>query len=152
MDKKYLSKVIFTFIVGVTLGIGTFTAFAGVAEGSWKYYGPTNGYSYKNIARVYVSDNPSNGYMYAQTYAGKDGTGTVPTGYIGAQARLYRYDALVTSTNTVYNSSAAEYLSVCTSTSYNGGTGSYYSKGTSYAYNGNGYTSYSTYQSPSQTY
>lgn len=150
MNKKNLRKVVSTFIVGIILGVSTMSVLAGVAEGAWGYYGPVQGYSYKNIARVYVSE--TSGWTYAQSYVEKDGSGIIPTGYMGAQARLYKNDALEKTAALVYNTADVTSLSSATTASYQGGAGTYYSKGITLAFNGSGYDTYTTFQSPNQIY
>lgn len=73
----------------------------------------------------------------------------VPTGYMGANARLYNSSgSLVKSSGTTYNTSkiSAFYVySPRTST-----LGQYYAQNTGSFYNGNGYTTYTGYKSPIQ--
>ena len=108
------------------------------------YYGPINGYSYKN-----KGDISNDTRLWAGTVAHST-DGNVPTGYIGVKSRLYKSDALCKSTDFIYNTSRAAGLS--NSTSGDCGSGTYYSKGVSAAYNGNGYDTYNTFQSPNIQY
>ncbi len=124
--------------------VGSFTpqASAATATSPWVYYGPVHGYSYKN--RATVSTTPR---IYAVTGVYNQSTGNVPSGYLGALARLYRNQTLCTQTGYVYNSGSANGMDVVT-TGSSCGSGTYYSYGVSKAYNGNGYDAYFTYESP----
>ncbi|MCR4782562.1 MAG: hypothetical protein K5851_07470 [Lachnospiraceae bacterium] len=73
--------------------------------------------------------------------------GNVPTGYMGAQARLYNSNGVLKSAGqTIYNTIPSVNLYAYTSSV--GLSGFYYAQCTVYLYNGNGYNSYSTNKSP----
>jgi hypothetical protein len=144
MIKRNIRKIVSTFVCGIVLGLGT-TAFAATYTSSiWGYYGPFVGYSYKNKA-----DCADSTRVYASTTVSSQGTSSVPAGYMGAKASLYKNDALYEYTSMYYTTTAAVSTSVPTSGGTNAPSGTYYSKGITAAYNGNGYSTYYTYQSPS---
>lgn len=143
MVRSHRKVAVRTFMVGILLGISASVALAAYAESPWGYYGPFLGYSYKNKAIVSNDDR-----LYAATHVYNQASGTVPTGYMGALARLYKNDVLCTSTDWSYNSIPANGMGVPTSGS-GCGSGIYYSYGKSAAYNGNGYSVYYTFKSPS---
>jgi hypothetical protein len=144
--KRKFKFCVSIFLVGIILGLSSIPVFAGITESPWGYYGPISGYSYKNHALLDVSTNGQN----ALTSSYKDGSGTVPAGYMGAQARLFKNDALYKYSSMLYNSSASSTL--VESTGYfKGGSGTYYSYGITAAYNGNGYDTFYTFKSPSQS-
>ena len=146
MKKKQIRLLVSSFVGGVLIGSLFTVVSAASTSGSWGSYGPINGYSYKNQARL--SENGSSLPVNATTEVDNSGTGLVPTGYMGAQGRLYKSTgSLCYSENTYYNQSATSNLSVIVSGDC--GTGiAYYSKGLTTAFNGNGYDSYNTFQSP----
>ncbi|MGD0855703.1 MAG: hypothetical protein ABSA18_07835 [Dehalococcoidia bacterium] len=145
MIKKYFKMVLCAFVVGIILASAP-AAFAGLAYSNPIYYGPIDGYSYYNEALVYTGS----GLAYAETLESNQGSGNVPTGYMGCLARLYNSSGtLVTNTPWEYNSQPMLSFAAYTNDIYTSGT--YYSSGIASAYNGNGYTPYYTYQSPNQT-
>lgn len=143
--KRNFKFCISIFLVGVILGLSSVPVFAGTTESSWGYYGPISGYSYKNRALLDVSTDGQN----AVTSCYKDESGTVPTGYIGAQARLFKDDSLYKYSTMEYNTSAVSGV-VARTGYFKGGSGTYYSYGITAAYNGSGYDTYYTFKSPSQ--
>lgn len=130
-----------TFILGLILCIGTL-AYSASAVSPRGYYGPILGYSYQNSANV---SNDTRVYASTKVDAGE----AVPTGYMGAQARLFRNDALYVTTTMTYNNTSAWSMSVPTGDGKSFPSGTYYSKGITAAYNGDGYSNYYTFQSPS---
>lgn len=146
MVRKNAKILATTFFMGIVLGFGTI-AYAGTAVGSWKYFGPVFGYSYKNQAYVETRTNAAE----AGTTIASDGSGSIPTGYMGAQARLYYNGDLYASSSTSYTSSSNTQFEVSI-VKGNPPTGTYHSTGVTQVYNGNGYDTYYTNQSPSQSY
>lgn len=145
MFEENYKFIIITFIIGLFLGISTM-AYAAYADSPWGYYGPHLGYSYRNQASV--SDGP---FLNAQTEVRVQYDFFVPTGYMGAQGRLFKGDVALKTSIMKYNSGTAGGIIWGT----DNGTfpaGAYYSKGVSAAYNGNGYNNYYTFQSPSINY
>lgn len=142
--RRHRNVVVRAFIVGILFGISAIVAFAAYAESNWRYYGPINGYSYKNQA-VVTNDF---GYIAAETYVSNQAWAQVPTGYMGARARLYNSSGtLRASSNWFYNSQPVMSIGVgipCNQCS----SGTYYSRGLTAAYNGNGYTENTTFSSP----
>lgn len=143
MNKKNFRIAVSTFIVGILLGLST-AAYAATATSINGYYGPVLGYSYLNNATV--SDNLR---VWADAWVETTGSAAVPTGYMGVQARLFKNDALYASTSMSYNSSSAYGISNVTQGGQSFPSGTYYSKGVTAAYTGTGYSTYSTFQSPS---
>lgn len=110
-----------------------------------------NGQKFENQAVVTVNGTSNEGYGTSRVR----GRSTVPSGHMGANARLYTSaGAIVKQTATKYTSStysANSWFSVNTATaSLKNGT-AYYSRGTTYHWNGSSYVTYSTLQSPSVT-
>src|SRR5690554_1640701 len=142
MNEKNIRFIVSTFIVGILIGTLSTVVIAATATSNYGYYGPINGYSYKNQAKV---GNDSG--LYGRTTVMNDSAGTVPTGYMGTQARLYKSDALCEADIMYYNTSETSGgITVLTDTDC--GEGTYYSKGVTAAYNGNGYDLYNTFQTP----
>lgn len=133
-------------VIGFSFAIGVAPAQAATAYSPKGYYGPYAGYSYDNQAVV-----SNNTFVYAATYVDTQNGGTVPTGYMGALARLYKGSALCKSNGYSYNNGAASGISESTGGS-NCGSGTYYSYGASAAYNGNGYNYVYTFKSPNLNY
>lgn len=110
---------------------------------SWSDYKTTrlNGYTYEYASFAATRGNTMEGSIILK--ANKN----VPTGYMGAQARLYsERGTLVASSNWVYNTSPiAGYI-----VDSDGVTtkGNYYSYGRVKLYNGDGYNDYYAYRSP----
>ena len=124
------------------------TAFAGTADGPKKYF-TSYGKSYYNYARIAINSTTCTAVTFVVAAS------SVPSGYMGAQAKLYEYgtNILRSSTNVIFNSTAqTSHAALSTST---GTTGkSYYSHGYTHTYNPNVsgyYDIYTTDRSPSQT-
>ena len=137
-----------TFLLGIILGVSTMSVLAAVAYGEWGYYGPFLGINYQNQA--YVGVLSSGVYAGTKVSRNRNESGNVPIGYMGSQARLFKNDALYSSSTMTYNDEPLWSFSVTTGSTTN--TGTYYSKGITAAYNGNGYDYYYTFASPSQNY
>ncbi|MFC7471416.1 hypothetical protein ACFQVA_33725 [Actinomadura keratinilytica] len=124
--------------------LATFTPQAAAdAHSPWGYYGPVKGIKYKNRATIADSSR-----LYASTTAAKNGSGNVPSGYLGALARLYKGNTLCASNGYSYTSGPANSLSVPT-LGKGCGKGTYHSYGVTKAYTGNGYKAVYTFKSPS---
>ena len=111
----------------------------------WASYGPVAGISYQNRSSV-STNSIMTGYISIRST-----NGTIPGGWSGGQASLYRNGALC--------SSAAMYYYPNSTTSWSGGTtiqncgrGNYTTRGSTAAYNGNTYNYYYTATSPILTY
>ena len=140
---KLVKTVVLIFIFGAISSFAAFSALAYSYSQSSNLYFSNNGYYYYNYAMITVDSD----YATGNSAIDVQGSGTVPTGYIGAQGRLYSSSGtLMQVGSTYYNSVAASGLSSGTGRCYS--TGTFYSKGITYAYNGNGYTTYWTNQSP----
>ncbi len=136
-------------LVGLLSGAIAAPALAGTAYSSDNYY-TVAGISYKNFAVVTTTTGGS-GTAIARTTA-EITAGTAPSGYIGAQARLYY------STGGLYCAGAWSYsnqslgagamwnTTSCTATGHN----IWYSAGFTDAWNGAAYNTYGTYQTPNQ--
>lgn len=132
--------------VGVVAGLITGVVFAASATSNSKNIGPVNGYSYTTVAEV---RSPTGVYIDANTSMVKQTSGTVPSGYMGVKARLYKSTTLCKASDPTYNNSAVSGINGNVELGFSGcGSGNYNSKGVAYAYNGNGYTSYDTNVSP----
>ena len=144
--RKNLKVSVCSFIVGVFLSISAVAAFAGTAYGEWGYYGPINNYSYQNRASITTGGS----YAYAYTEVQNQAFENIPTGYMGAKARMYdSSNNLVSQSDYYYNSEPLYSMSQSTSRWW-GGT--YYSKGLTQAWNGSNYVTYNTFPSPSQNH
>ena len=146
VNKKYRKISIFLTCVLSTIMMTT-TAFADTA--SDPYQTPTiNGHKYTFTSEVWNRGSGSSATVEAVAYVNAETN--VPTGYMGANARLYNSSgSLVKSSGTTYNTSSISGIFVYsprTSTS-----GQYYAQNTGSFYNGNGYTAYTGYKSPVQT-
>lgn len=145
---KNIKVKVSTFLLGIILGVSTMSVLAAVAYGEWGYYGPFLGYEYQNQAYVGVL---SSGVWAGTTVSrNRNESGNVPIGYMGCQARLFKDNALYSSSTMTYNDEPLwSFTKITDSTTK---TGTYYSKGITAAYNGNGYSNYYTFASPSQNY
>ncbi len=144
MVKKNLKVTVCAFLVGLFMSISAVAAYAASVYSNWGYYGPINGYSYKNQASL----GNNNGYLATGAWVYNQASGNVPAGYMGAKAQLYNSNnQLIDYSDWGYNSSSVNYFGVSISNNNYSHT-YYYSKGVTAAYNGNGYTSYNTFQSP----
>ncbi|MEW5952828.1 MAG: hypothetical protein AB1815_03590 [Bacillota bacterium] len=149
MVKRNLKVVFCTFMVGILLGIST-AAYAASLSSSWKYYGPVNGYKYKNQA--VVSTHSGIG-VSAHTQVSSDGSGNIPIGYMGAKAMLYKENGdLWVSTSWEYNDIILYGFAKSTSVQSASSGSYYYSKGKTKAYHGDGYNEYWTFSSPNIKY
>lgn len=109
----------------------------------WAYYGPVYGHSYGNRSDVGSNSDVQSDYSIAQT----DGK-SIPGGYSGGQATLYKNGAACASSSLYYYPSTV-------ASSWGGlgghgycGYGNYNARGSTAAYNGNGYNYYYTSTSP----
>jgi hypothetical protein len=133
-------------IIGVAIGAGPGAAFADAASG-WGYFGPYAGYSYKNQSLIY---NSLSTHVTASTTTANQGSGNVPGGYMGADARLFTSTgALKAESGYRFTSGAANSTTVPVQYTVHG---TYYSYGVSAVYNGSGNSYVYAYQSPSQNW
>jgi hypothetical protein len=96
--------------------------------------------------RTIVTASDYSDGVYASAEAATQSGEDVPTGYMGANAWLYKGSTLVYSSGWVYNDQSRERVYAHTSTDYD--SGSYYADGQTKAYYGNGYYTYDAFQSP----
>jgi hypothetical protein len=108
---------------------------------------PVNGHTYSFTSEVW--DRKISGVSTVEAVASVDADGSVPTGYMGADARLFDSSAKVVASSLAYNTSSTAGFYVYSPRIST--PGQYYAKNIGYFYNGNGYTSYPGYQSPIQT-
>lgn len=150
MKKKFVA-----FLLVITMvSVFAIPSLAAGATGATGYYSVYNR-NYSNFSYVYAGYTSGTAYASAITRAQTDPTTTsnkVPSGYMGAKARLYNSsDQLVASTSFIYNSKEDNTLnSDVASLNPAKSTEAYYSYGITAAYNGNGYSQYYTFKSPSQ--
>ena len=147
MKNKKQKKISIFLTLVLTMLMITTTAFADTS--SDPYETPTiNGHEYSFTSEVWTRGSGSSATVEAVAYV--DADTNVPTGYMGANARLYNSSgSLVKSSGTTYNTSSISGFFVYsprTSTS-----GQYYAQNTGSFYNGNGYAPYTGYKSPIQT-
>ncbi|PKM47228.1 MAG: hypothetical protein CVV03_04395 [Firmicutes bacterium HGW-Firmicutes-8] len=144
MIRKNLKVTVCAFILGLLITVSTAVAYAATIYSNWGYYGPINGYSYKNRSSLMIS----NGWLNTGADVYNQAVDNIPTGYMGAKARLYNSsNQLIDYSSWHYNSSACNNFGVIISKN-NYSHGYYYGKGQTAAYNGNGYTIYNTFQTP----
>lgn len=125
----------------------TVPASAGYAQSIFGTYGPILGYSYKNQADMFTNATVAEADTGVYVTSG----GNAPTGYMGAQARLYLSNgSLCRQSVFEYNTSASSGILASIQTPC--GNGTYYSYGGSQAYNGSGYSGYYTFKSPNQPF
>lgn len=147
MVSKNFKVMICAFLVGILISVSA-VAFAATVYSSWGYYGPINGYSYKNQASLMNSD----GWLTTGTNVYNQYSGNIPAGYMGAKAQLYNTNnQLIDYSSWQYNSTAVNNFGVIIQKNNYSHT-YYYTKGITAAYNGNGYTTYYTFQSPNLYY
>lgn len=154
LRSRYLRPALVGAVVGIIVGAGIPVALAGTASGSWGYYGPTGGYTYRNQNTIYTKSSGSPLGAWAMTYAetSPSGQGNVPTGWIGVLARMYNSsDALIRSNGYRYNDQPVAGMSTLTSP-YTGAHSAYKSWGLTRAWNGSSYYTYGSFQSPYQNW
>lgn len=144
---KGIKSKVGAFLVGILIGVSVTGVFASIAYGIWGYYGPQLDYNYKNRNSINADDALNS--ISATTVVARDGSGTIPEGYMGTQVRVFKDDALHKSGVMQYNPSATSSYTAAMAL-IDVGVGTYYTKGITAAYNGSGYYTYSSYQSPSQ--
>jgi hypothetical protein len=137
-------------IVGILLlGIFASTAYAtGTAYSNWSYYGPVNGYSYKNQSIVSSTDGSK---LEAGETVSNQQNVSVPTGYMGAEAWLYNSTtgSLVDNSGWLYNGAPTPYFTQWTNNDSNSPGGDYYyGAGWTKAWNGSSYPTYQAYNTP----
>lgn len=127
------------FLVGCIIGLSA-TGASAAASGSWGFYGPVSGYSYKTQSSI----EPGTSFLRFWTTVARNGSGTIPAGYMGVRAREFREsnDALITQfSDFLYtNSAVTSYAPKMVNDEIPGIA--YYSWGVTKAWN----TSTSTYQ------
>jgi hypothetical protein len=142
MLKEHIKLAVYPFLIGILISL-TSLVFAASASSSWGYYGPFLGYEYKNQAEI---SNFSTLAVTTRAYVTSHSS--APTGYMGAQDRLYNSDGeLVTSGNWFYNDEPVAGIISFMSTLPDP-AGYYYARGQTAAYNGNGYSVYWTFKTP----
>ncbi|HBR02234.1 MAG TPA: hypothetical protein DD738_06460 [Ruminiclostridium sp.] len=151
MKKKFNVALILCLLLLVT---NIIIALASSAESSKGYY-TVYGHDYFNYSTINTGTNyDGSTFVAAVSSAVCDPPGTetaVPTGYLGARSRLYNSSGkMIEETDYLYNSSPAWVLHSDSARLDSPVSGqAYYSYGITAAYNGNGYTTYSTFKSPS---
>lgn len=112
------------------------------------YETPTiNGHRYTFTSEVWTRGSGSSATVEAVARVAAETN--VPTGYMGANARLYNSSgSLVKSSGTTYNTSSISAFYVYSQRTST--WGQYYAQNTGSFYNGNGYTTYTGYKSPIQ--
>lgn len=145
MFNKYFKVGILSIMAGILIGTSASIVMAATATSPWGYYGPILDYQYRNNADIVIDTYLKRAGTKVEVYP----SGTVPIGYIGYQARLYKSNGdLVSSSNWGYNPYVVGGVFTATYFPEGSSSGYYYSKGLTSAYNGNGYTVYNTFQSP----
>ncbi|WP_422446435.1 peptidase [Thermoanaerobacterium sp. DL9XJH110] len=138
--KFHKTLVLFSIVCILILGISSvvFAAYATSDKKETTVYG----YTYMYSAGVYTNGT----YVSAETAVSCIDQ-NVPTGYMGAKARLYDSDAnLILESSWEYNDEELAGFNTWTKTYTT--SGNYYSFGQVRLYNGDGYNTYSTYKSP----
>ncbi|VII95181.1 hypothetical protein [Arthrobacter sp. DR-2P] len=116
--------------------IGANAANAGYS--GYGYYGPVYGYNYGNYSGVFATDR-----TYAVGGIFKNGSGTVPVGYMQVNARLFLATGeLCKESGFYYNDVASSGLSVPTQGSGCALPSYYYGYAVTASYNGGGYSYY----------
>lgn len=150
MVRKNLKAAVLAFIVAVLFTASATAVYASATvDGQMGYYGPYLGYSYENQASVYASD-PGYG-VFAGTHVANQVNVNIPTGYMGAKARLYDSNGILDTSSSWYYNSAPQ-VGMLVLSPYYYSSGIYYSYGLTAAYNGSGYSTYYTFQSPNVNY
>lgn len=133
-------------LVGLAVVVDVSPAFAGYAKSANKNYGPVRGYNYYNYASVTTNSRDA----WAHTHVSNRVIANVPSGYMGALARLYLSNGVLCSQSSwKYNNQPLVGFSQIVSTDC--GVDRYYSYGQTRAHNGNGYNTYTTNTSPYQS-
>jgi hypothetical protein len=145
MNRKNYKKVLALFVMGIILGLSILSVYAySSADSIWGYYGPQQGHSYMNQSNVtaWADGDGVTGKVTVATQGGE----SVPVGYMGVNAWLYRGTTLVFSTGWYYNPDSQSVFLKITDSDYHHDY--YYADGQTKAYNGNGYYTYDVYSSP----
>lgn len=138
--------VLIALMVGSLLGATANLALAATLYSSWYSYGPVLGYNYKNQAQITTDAGPLQASTMVQANT------SVPGGYMGAQAQLFKSGSLCAATGWKYDDEAGDVGYQIFTTTGACGSGNYYSQGASAAYDGSGYYEYGTWQSPTYSY
>lgn len=144
-DMKNLKRSFLSVILAMVLVVFVSgdIAYAAYANGS-KSYVTVYGHKYEYSSSV----TSQSGEVWSHASVGSATMENLPTGYIGANARLYNSaGTLIKSSGWLYSDSACGGISNKTPTYYTN-SGTYYGKGQVKMYNGNGYNTYTTTQSP----
>lgn len=147
MIRRNLKTAAIAFVIGILFSTSITVVLAAEASSPYGSYGPYLGYTYLNQAVINTGPYSVNAHTTVQT----ESSTSVPTGYMGAQARLFDSSGtLIEYSNMTYNDSPTSIMSTLAYTINRPGT--YYSHGISAAYTGNGYDYYYTFKSPYLTY
>lgn len=149
MNRSNIKIVISVFLLGILLGISSNVVVAATAESPYGYIGPILGYSYRNKATIFDSYYEYEHGRIETLLETNPSTQYVPTGYMGAQARLFNTsDSLVLSSKMNYTISSTFAVSWGLNITTPLTPGYYYSMGATDVYNGDGYSSYRTFKTP----
>lgn len=124
-------------------------AFAGSTFSNWKT-SVVNGYSYDYMSIVFDRGYLSGHTLEAAADVQTTYSGNAPTGYMGAQARLFNEDdELICASSMIYNSSPVGNVLAYSDTISE--SGYFYAQSKVRLYNGNGYNTYYAYKTPYAT-
>lgn len=144
MLKINIKKAVATFMVGVALSTGVMAYAAGVYQSTYTYR-TVGGYSYKDCSYVYYGNGAT-----ARTEVGSSNGTTIPVGYMGVQAILWKSDGtLAQCSSLAYNQQACTSVTIYSPTTNVSGT--YFSRGTISLQSGSGFYYYSTSQTQNIT-
>jgi len=137
-----VAAVAFLVSFGGAMSVGAYAA-----DGTHSNY-TVNGYNYTNWASAYGGTPSLDGH--ACTSVKRNGSGTIPAGWMGATARAFQGTTLKIESGYQFTSTAVASTANCVTTR-GVFTGLFYSYGVTAAYNGNGNSFFYTFKSPTQT-
>ena len=147
LSRRMLTKIgAVVFVLGLVVGLSGVVS-AGSAYSGYGYYS-TNGINYKNRSGIHTNHS-SNHLAYASTQVTRNGSGNVPSGWMGALPRRFNGSGgLLCTGSWFYNTAPA--WSINTTGCYINNHSTYASDGQSRAWNGAGYFTYGAFLSPNQ--
>jgi hypothetical protein len=140
--RTWLAIPVAVFLAGFLVMFIPAAANAGVADSAYGYY-TVYGHQYQNQAIISTSTGSAVGFTYNSWY-----TGSNPTGWAGAQGRVFSSGGTLECHGTIEYNSAPGYVAGSDCVYY--ASGAYYSYGVAYGWNGSGYSPFYTYKSPNQ--
>ncbi len=141
-----MKKIKFLVLSMILLVMTAIPVFAGTATSS-TLYATVNGRQYKYYTKCYTGSGWSNANATVGTVTSSP---TVPAGYLGVNAKLYKTNGSLVSSSGWYYSNGPSLLFGMPSPKYYA-KGNYYARSSVRIYNGSNYNTYNTAQTPNMS-